>query len=120
LRAIVSIMQEKAPNATIIVTGIFPRNDSMAAMLVIDKVNANLAEMGDGKKLRFLNINSKFANADGKLFEGMMNADNLHPALKGYQAWADALKPIFTELLGPPAKEDHAPPPTGDPSAARR
>ena len=37
--------------------------------------------------------------------------------IKGYQVWADALKPIFTELLGPPGKEDHAPPPTGDPGA---
>ncbi|HYJ47426.1 MAG TPA: polysaccharide deacetylase family protein, partial [Pyrinomonadaceae bacterium] len=33
--------------------------------------------------------------------------------------WANALKPIFRELLGPPAKEDHAPPPTGDPSASK-
>jgi hypothetical protein len=37
--------------------------------------------------------------------------------LKAYQIWADALKPIFTELLGPPAATDSAPPPTGDPSA---
>ena len=43
--------------------------------------------------------------------------DKLHPTFKGYQVWADALKPLFTELLGLPAKEDHAPPPTGDPSA---
>ena len=58
---------------------------------------------------------------DGKLFDGMMNdRDKLHPELAGYQVWADALKPIFTELLGPPANEDHAPPPTGDPSAARK
>jgi len=50
----------------------------------------------------------------------MMNArDKLHPALKGYQVWADALKPLLTDLLGPPAKQDHAPPPTGDPSARR-
>jgi hypothetical protein len=28
------------------------------------------------------------------------------------------LKPIFQELLGPPASTDSAPPPTGDPSAA--
>jgi hypothetical protein len=50
----------------------------------------------------------------------MMNdRDKLHPALNGYQVWADALKPVFTELLGPPASEDHAPPPTGDPSARR-
>ena len=50
--------------------------------------------------------------------DGMMH-DRLHPTVQGYQVWADALKPILTELLGPPAAEDHAPPPTGDPSAAR-
>jgi len=67
-----------------------------------------------------VNVNGKLADRDGKLFDGMMNAhDKLHPMLPGYQVWADALKPIFTELLGPPAKEDHAPPPTGDPSAAK-
>ena len=120
LQAIIGAMQAKAPNATIVVTGIFPRNDSMAAMLVIDKVNANLAKCADGKKLRYLHVNSKLADADGKLYEGVMNTDKLHPALKGYQVWADALKPIFTDLLGQPATEDHAPPPTGDPSATRR
>jgi hypothetical protein len=47
----------------------------------------------------------------------MMNADKLHPTAKAYQVWADALKPFFSELLGPPAAVDHAPPPTGDPAA---
>ena len=46
-----------------------------------------------------------------------MMGDGLHPSLMGYQVWADALRPVLTELLGPPAREDHAPPPTGDPSA---
>jgi hypothetical protein len=50
----------------------------------------------------------------------MMNErDKLHPTVKGYQVYADALKPIFTEILGPPAATDEAPPPTGDPSAMR-
>ena len=119
LQTVIESMRAKAPGATIIVTGIFPRNDNMAVMSMIDKVNANLSKLADGKSIRYLNINDKLAGPDGKLFEGMMNADKLHPALQGYQVWADALKPIFTELLGPPAKEDHAPPPTGDPSAKR-
>lgn len=120
IAAIVRIMQSKAPGATIILTAIFPRNDDMAYMPVINQVNDALARLADGKRVRFLNINDKLAGADGKLFDGMMNArDKLHPALPGYQVWADALKPLFTELLGPPAKEDHAPPPTGDPSARR-
>jgi len=120
LQEVLREMQSKAPESTIILTAIFPRNDHMAMMPVIDGINAEIARFADGKKIRYLNINGKLADRDGKLFDGMMNArDKLHPTLQGYQVWADALKPIFTELLGPPAKVDHAPPPTGDPSARR-
>jgi lysophospholipase L1-like esterase len=96
-------------------TAIFPRNDSSGAMPTIDRINANLAKLADGKSIRFLDVNAKLADAKGTLFEGM-TVDRLHPTLKGYEVWADALKPILTELLGPPAATDHAPPPTGDPS----
>ncbi|HUI54850.1 MAG TPA: GDSL-type esterase/lipase family protein [Bryobacteraceae bacterium] len=120
LQAVLRIMQSKAPDAVIILLGIFPRNDNMDVMPEIDRINANLAQLADGRKIRYLNINDQLADRDGKLREGMMNAnDKLHPAIPGYQVWADALKPLLTELLGPPAKEDHAPPPTGDPSARR-
>ncbi len=119
LQAVVKIMQAKAPRATIVVTGIFPRNDNMAVMPLIDRINANLAKLANGKTIRYLNVNDKLADAQGHLLDGMMNADKLHPALPGYQVWADGLKPNLTELLGPPAKDDHAPPPTGDPSASQ-
>jgi lysophospholipase L1-like esterase len=120
LEAVLHTMQWKAPNASIILTAIFPRNDNMAVMPTIDKINANLAKLADGKRVRFLNLNAKLADQDGKLYDGMMNVrDKLHPQLPGYQVWAEALKPIFNELLGPPAKTDHAPPPTGDPSASK-
>ncbi len=117
LRATVDLLHANAPNATILVTAIFPRNDNMAVMPTINKINANVAMFADGRQIRYLNVNDKLADSQGQLYEGMMNPDKLHPAIKGYQVWADALKPIFTELLGPPAKDDHAPPPTGDPSA---
>ena len=116
LKAIVNVCQQKAPNATIVLTGIFPRNDNMAVIPTINKINDNLAQMAGGKKIRYLNVNDKLADKDGKLFDGM-SKDKLHPTVKAYQIWADGLKPIFTELLGPPAKTDHAPAPTGDPSA---
>ncbi|MEO8097710.1 MAG: GDSL-type esterase/lipase family protein [Acidobacteriota bacterium] len=115
--AVVRMMQEKAPDATIILTAIFPRNDNLALMPAIHAINANLAKLADGKMIRYLDVNSKLADRDGKLFEGMMMNDQVHPAVRGYQVWADGLKPILTELLGPPAKTDHAPPPTGDPGA---
>jgi lysophospholipase L1-like esterase len=119
IRALLDEMQAKAPRATIILMAIFPRNDNIAVMPTIDRINANISRFADGKRIRYLNINGRLADKDGKLFDGMMG-DGLHPSLKGYQVWADSLKPILTELLGPPAKEDHAPPPTGDPSARPR
>jgi len=119
LQAILHVIQEKAPAATIIVMGIFPRNDNMAFMPLINRINRNLSELADGQKIRYLNINGKLADGDGRLLDGMINArDKLHPTVKTYQVWADALKPILTELLGSPAAVDHAPPPTGDPAAA--
>jgi lysophospholipase L1-like esterase len=119
LRAVVDMMRAKAPDAVIIVMGIFPRNDNPAVMGTINKINDQLSRVS-GKKIRYLNINDKLADKSGELFEGMMNADKLHPAIKGYQIWADALKPIFLELLGPPAGQDHAPAATGDPGARNR
>ena len=120
IKAILAVCRQKAPQATIVLMGITPRNDNMAVMPVINQVNERIAKFADGKKIRYLNINNKLADKDDKLFEGMTNRDGLHLDVKGYQVWADALKPIFTEILGPPAKEDHAPPPTGDPSARKR
>jgi lysophospholipase L1-like esterase len=119
LRAVVDAIKEKAPAAVIILTAIFPRNDNPAVMPVINGINRNLEQFADGKSVRYLNVNNKLADPSGKLFDGMMNPDRLHPALPGYQVWADALKPLFTELLGPPKAVDTAPPPTGDPSARR-
>jgi len=104
IQAVLNTMRAKAPGATIILTAIFPRNDNMAVMPVINKINDNLSRMA-GSRIRYLNINDKLADKDGKLFEGMMNPDKLHPAVKGYQVWADALKPIFRDLFGPGAQE---------------
>jgi lysophospholipase L1-like esterase len=119
LKAIVDRCRQKAPGATIVLTAIFPRNDNMAVVPEIAAVNANLAALADGRTIRFLNVNDKLAAADGTLFDGMFG-DRLHPTVQGYQVWADGLKPILTELLGPPATVDLAPPPTGDPSARPR
>ncbi len=117
IKAILDVCRQKAPNAVIILTGILPRNDNPDVMPVINKINRKIAKFADGKKIKYLNINRRLADKKGKLFAGMTVSDNLHLDLKGYQIWADELKPIFTKLLGAPAKEDHAPPPTGDPGA---
>ena len=111
VEAIVAAMREKAPEATLILMSIFPRSDNIALLPVIERANARLAKLADSGKVRVLNINDR-------LNKGTM-VDGLHLSTKGYQIWADALKPLLTEVLGPPSNEDLAPPPTGDPRAAR-
>jgi lysophospholipase L1-like esterase len=115
LRAIVETCKAKAPEAVIVLTAIFPRNDNPQLWAEIRKINAGLAQLADGKAVRFLDVNAGLAEADGTLKPGM-TVDKLHPTLQGYQVWADGLRPILTEILGPPATTDFAPPPTGNPN----
>jgi cephalosporin-C deacetylase len=117
IQEILAVFHQKAPEATVLLTAITPRNDNPAVMPIINRINENLSHLADGHPVRYLNINDKLADADGKLFEGMTNPDQLHLTVKAYQIWADALKPQLTELLGPPSAVDLAPAPTGDPSS---
>src|SRR5579863_1830968 len=73
VEAIIRLMRKKAPEASIILMAIFPRNDNMGAMPVIARINANLSMLADGLTIRFLDINDKLADSDGRLFDGMLN-----------------------------------------------
>src|SRR5437899_2513626 len=43
IKALVDLCRKKAPHATIVLTAIFPRNDSMAVMPTINRINDNIA-----------------------------------------------------------------------------
>jgi lysophospholipase L1-like esterase len=120
MKAVLDLMRRKAPDASVILMAITPRTDSAggaSVMPTIDAINDRYARLAEGPRIRYVDINAKLARADGAPREGV-TVDGLHLSLAGYQVGADALKPILTELLGPPATTDHAPPATGDPSAA--
>ncbi len=120
VRGVAAVLHElrtRAPNATIVLMGITPRNDNIQVMPIVIEANQGIARLADGHRIRYLNINSRLADRHGVLLPGMTQ-DGLHLTAKGYQLWADALKPILVERLGPKAQDDQAPPPTGDPSAA--
>jgi lysophospholipase L1-like esterase len=102
IQAIVATVRAKAPRASVIVTGILPREDRPALMPAVNDVNAALAKAADREGYRYLQINDRLVDARGKLLDGMMNTDKLHPSVPAYQVWADALKPVLTELLGLP------------------
>jgi lysophospholipase L1-like esterase len=117
IRAILDVVRQKAPDAKTVLMGITPRNDngSTAVMPTIDEINARISKFADNKSIIYLNISEELADQTGKLYEGVTE-DGLHLSVTGYQIWADALKPMFTEWLGPPAKVDKAPPASGVPT----
>ena len=117
IQAIVELVQHRAPDATIVVMGITPRFDRQGGpglAPTIAATNARIGALADGRRVRFLDLNGALAAPDGAPRAGM-TVDGLHLTVAGYQVWADALKPILTEILGPPATTDHAPPPSGNP-----
>ena len=118
VRAILRVCQQKAPKAKIVLLGVLARDDNPALTSKVDQTNRGLARLANGEGIRFLDINPMLTGPDGKLKEGMA-VDGLHLAVKGYQTWADGLKPILTDWLEPRASTDKAPPPTGDPSATK-
>jgi lysophospholipase L1-like esterase len=119
IKSILATLQEQAPGATIALTALFPRPQDRELAPAIGQINEQPAKLADGKKIRFVNINDRLTGAKGDLLPGVPR-DRLHLEEKGDDAWADALKPILAELLGPAGETDDAPPPAGDPSAARR
>jgi lysophospholipase L1-like esterase len=120
IKTILGVLQQKAPNARIVLMGIMPRNEngSTALMPTINRINERIAKFAGGNKTKYLNINDKLADPAGQLRDEVTE-DGLHLSIDGYQIWADALKPLLTQWLGPPAETDEAPPATGIPSVSR-
>jgi len=50
--------------------GDLPRNDDMSFMPIINTINGNLSKIADGQKVRYLNINEKLADNNGRLSRG--------------------------------------------------
>src|SRR4030095_11998035 len=82
IKAILEMMRNKAPQATIVLTAIFPRNDAVAAMPVIEEINRRIARFADGRSIRWLNVNESLADASGTLRDGMMG-DGRDPTPQG-------------------------------------
>jgi lysophospholipase L1-like esterase len=107
IKAIVEKLREKLPESKILLLGIFPRGDMADAKkettTVQRKKNAKASELAsklaDNSTVFYLDIGSKFLDADGTIPKDIM-PDFLHPNAKGYEIWAEAIEPKVAELMG--------------------
>lgn len=107
VQAIINEISAKQPKAKILLLGIFPRgprtfggvfDDAVKKMETIRAINADLSKRSFGSAVRYLDLSDKFL-VEGKIPDEVM-PDQLHPSIKGYQIWADAVLPVITELMG--------------------
>lgn len=109
-REIVRRIQEKLPETRILLLAIFPRGPRLKdnppfrtaeeRMAIINAVNADLAQLDNGDRVRFLNINPHFLEEDGTI-PYLIMPDQLHLNAAGYQIWAESMQPLLTEMMEP-------------------
>lgn len=97
---IIKTLRAKLPETKIVVLAIFPRGADKEDGLrkLTDGANEKLKDFANDKDVFFVDINSSFLDADGKLPKEVM-PDLLHPNEEGYRRWAEALEPTLVKLM---------------------
>ena len=101
VKAIITKLQMKCPDAKILLMSIFPRDENPTGEMrqINDKANAIIKTFADGSKVIYQDIGAKFLGADGEMSKDMMG-DFLHPGNKGYEIWAAEIEDNVARLLG--------------------
>jgi N-acetylglucosamine-6-sulfatase len=101
IKAIVDKFRAKFPEAKVLLLGVFPRGAAPASQFrePIKRINAIIATYDDGRNVKFMDIGEKFLQPDGSISVEVMN-DGLHPTLRGYEIWAEAVMPTFRAMVG--------------------
>ncbi|HEU5116229.1 MAG TPA: platelet-activating factor acetylhydrolase IB subunit [Isosphaeraceae bacterium] len=105
VRAIVDRMKSAAPQAKILLLGVFPRGATRNKEAQTDKldprpgqINEIIKKLDDDKNVCYLDIKDAFIGDDGLLHKDLM-PDFLHLSPAGYRHWAEAMEPTLWDLL---------------------
>ncbi len=100
ITAIVHDYQKHLPDAVILLQGIFPRGEKPtdSNRQRIKTINSMISKLGDGNKVVYMDFGDKFLEPDGTLSKDVM-FDSLHPSAKGYEIWADAIRPQIEKVF---------------------
>jgi len=115
-KAIVDLLRKRHPKTRIVVLRIFPRGDdrqegaldyrgkvfhgSDACVRTAQEAGLLTRQLADNRNVFWLDLNPVFLRPDGTLRTELM-PDLLHPNKAGAKAWAQALEPLLTRLMGP-------------------
>ncbi|NQU22416.1 MAG: GDSL family lipase [Candidatus Nealsonbacteria bacterium] len=98
VEAICERVKHKAPHAKILLLAIFPKGFGANRH---DVANGLISKLDDGKQIFYLNINDALLETEGAI------ADRVgHLTEKGYEVWANAIRPTLEKLMQYPPSVD--------------
>jgi sugar phosphate isomerase/epimerase/lysophospholipase L1-like esterase len=90
--AVVRELRTRFASAKILLLAVFPRaNKDSTQRHEVEEINRRIAKLHDGRHVHYLDIGSRFKDANDEIPRDVM-PDLLHPNLKGYEIWADAIR----------------------------
>jgi len=103
IETIVKLLREKFPETKIIVMRCFPGcyggPNPTSHRAILERASEIVSKLADRKNVFFCDVNHVFLNLDGSINHDMMG-DWLHPTPAGAKAWAQAMEPLLSELMG--------------------
>jgi len=103
IEAIVKLLREKLPDTKIIVLRCFPGcyggPNPTSHRAILERASDIVSKLADGKHVFYCDITHVFLNLDGSINHAMMG-DWLHPTPAGAKAWAQAMEPLLSGLMG--------------------
>jgi beta-glucosidase len=99
--AVVDSLHAKLPETKVLLLAIFPRgrNSDNRDRQLVAEVNREIAKLNTRPFVTYMDLTDKFIESDGTISSEMM-PDALHPTLKGYTIWAEAMEPTLKKLMG--------------------
>ncbi len=98
--AVVLELRRNFPDAKILMLAIFPR--SVPGDPVRDKiaeVNRIISRLDDRRHVFYMDIGDRFLDEKGYFLPDTFRPDNLHPIVKGYEIWGEAVSATLADWL---------------------
>jgi len=103
IETIVDLLRKKLPDTKIIILRCFPGcyggPNPTSHRAILERASDIASGLADGKNVFFCDVNHVFINMDGSINQELM-PDWLHPSPAGAKAWARAMEPLLSELMG--------------------
>ncbi len=98
IEAVIVKLREKLPQSRILLCSILPRQNAYFCSR-IDKINAKIGKLDNGKHIRFLDMTEAFEVSHGKVKTGLYQKDHLHLVEAGYMVWAERMRPLLEQMV---------------------